>query len=152
MESRYFVNKEETAKKVCEYLLMNVYNFNRLLEEVNNDELYNQIKASSIHWDMDYIMSEAKRYDITPVFMKAHTTHHSIRQTVRTLIMDFLTQNIGTKYTYMEIAHRLVVSDNTVYQTIHRMINEGLPVTCTKIAGKPNQYSLPNNKRVFGEK
>lgn len=145
MERRYIVDKEGTAKKLCKFLLTNIKTLNY------TDDIYKQIETSSIHWDMDYIMSQAKLHDITPVFEKEQAIHQSMRQTVRVLIINFLTDHLGEQFTYMEIAHKLVASDNTVYQTMHRMINEGSPIVCVRVSGKSNLYSIPNDKPVFGE-
>ena len=100
---------------------------------------------------MDYIMETVYNRHVTPVFEKEQAIHQTMKQTVRVLIINFLTDHLGEQFTYMEIAHKLVASDNTVYQTMHRMINEGSPIVCVRVSGKSNLYSIPNDKPVFGE-
>tara|TARA_R110000822_G_scaffold119350_1_gene252278 strand:- start:1029 stop:1481 length:453 start_codon:yes stop_codon:yes gene_type:complete len=147
MESRYIVDKQATAKKLCEVVVKEVLG----LDSIFDEELYQQIEKTSVHWDMDYIMKAVRDKDVSPVFEKEQAIHQTMKQTVRVLIINFLTDHLGEQFTYMEIAHKLVASDNTVYQTMHRMINEGSPIVCVRVSGKSNLYSIPNDKPVFGE-
>lgn len=151
MESRYIVDKQATAKKLCEVIFREVLGDVAPFDSIWDQELYEQIEKTSVHWDMDYIMKTVHDKDVTPVFEKEQAIHQTMKQTVRVLIINFLTDHLGEQFTYMEIAHKLVASDNTVYQTMHRMINEGSPIVCERLSGKSNLYSIPNDKPVFGE-
>ena len=64
MESRYIVDKQATAKKLCEVVVKEVLG----LDSIFDEELYQQIEKTSVHWDMDYIMKAVRDKDVSPVF------------------------------------------------------------------------------------
>tara|TARA_R100000008_G_scaffold41244_2_gene23744 strand:+ start:631 stop:1152 length:522 start_codon:yes stop_codon:yes gene_type:complete len=142
-KNRLVIDTRKTAREVFEKIIEP-----ELLEKGISEELIKQIEKSSSLWDEDFIMELAQHNRIYPSW--EFVNQYDFRRSSRVRIKEFLLDNHGIKFTYDEIAQKLQLIPNTVYQLLHRMIKKGdsaIMIEKGRADGMgSNKYWIPSEK------